>query len=222
MIKAVIKIGGSIGQSSKLVELLKRLSEVGSRHGILVVPGGGAFANTVRDYDRRFGLDKDASHWMAILAMDQYGYLISSLIPNGELVHGLADARKVLAAGRVPVLLTYNLLFQTDQLPRSWDVTADSIAAWVAGLAGAQQLVLVKSVNGLYTDNPDSHAKAELLEEIDLNQLVRCRGVDRHFAFIVRQYKLDVWVVNGKHPERLAQLLDTGRTKGTCLLQSDL
>lgn len=222
MIKAVIKIGGRIGQSSKLVELLKRLSEVGSRHGILVVPGGGAFANTVRDYDRRFGLDKDASHWMAILAMDQYGYLISSLIPNGALVHGLADARKVLAAGRVPVLLTYNLLFQTDQLPRSWDVTADSIAAWVAGLAGAQQLVLVKSVNGLYTDNPDSHAKAELLEEIDLNQLVRCRGVDRHFASIVRQYKLDVWVVNGKHPERLVQLLDTGRTKGTCLLQSDL
>jgi len=222
MIKAVIKIGGSIGQSSKLVELLKRLSEVGSRHGILVVPGGGAFANTVRDYDRRFGLDKDASHWMAILAMDQYGYLISSLIPNGELVHGLADARKVLAAGRVPVLLTYNLLFQTDQLPRGWDVTADSIAAWVAGLAGAQQLVLVKSVNGLYTDNPDSHAKAELLEEIDLNQLVRCRGVDRYFAFVVKKYKLDVWVVNGMHPERLAQLLETGRTKGTCLLQSDL
>jgi len=222
MIKTVIKIGGSIGQSRKLLELMKRLSEVGPRHNILVVPGGGTFANTVRDYERRFGLDKDAGHWMAILAMDQYGYLISSLIPNGESVHGLADARKVLAAGCVPVLLTYNLLFQTDQLPRSWDVTADSIAAWVAGLAGAQQLVLVKSVNGLYTDNPDSHAKAELLEEIDLNQLVRCRGVDRYFAFVVKKYKLDVWVVNGMHPERLAQLLETGRTKGTCLLQSDL
>lgn len=222
MIKAVIKIGGSIGQSPKLADLMLRISGLGPKHGILVVPGGGVFSNAIREYDRRFGLETDASHWMAILAMDQFGYLISSLLPDSALVQGLADARKILAAGRVPVLLTYNLLFQTDQLPRSWDVTSDSIAAWVAGLAGVRRLVLLKSVNGLYTDHPDSHGKPEFLEEIDLNQLVRCRGVDRYFASLVRQYNLDVWVVNGTHPERLVQLLDTGRTKGTCLLQSDL
>jgi hypothetical protein len=158
---------------------------------------------------------------MAILAMDQFGHLISSLIPNSELVQGLADARKVLTAGRVPVLLTYNLLFQTDALPRSWDVTADSIAAWVAGLSGAQQLVLLKSVDGLFNDDPCSHAKVDLLEKIDSNQLIRCKGVDRYFASILKKHRLDVWVVNGKHPERLTQLLDTGVTKGTYLLRSD-
>jgi hypothetical protein len=158
---------------------------------------------------------------MAILAMDQYGHLISSLIPDSELVQDLSDARKVSASGRVPVLLTYNLLFQADALPRSWDVTADSIAAWVAGLAGARQLVLLKSVDGLFTDNPCSHANVELLEKIDLNQLIRCGGVDRYFASILSKYRLDVWVINGKHPERLTQLLDTGGAKGTCLLRSD-
>ncbi len=220
--ETVIKVGGSLGQSRKLADLTARLSELGRRHKILIIPGGGAFANVIRDYDRRFGLDGDAGHWMAILAMDQYGHLISSLIPDSELVQGLADARNVLASGRVPVLLTYNLLFQTDVLPRSWDVTSDSIAAWVAGMAGARQLVLLKSVDGLFTDNPCSHANVELLEKIDLNQLIRCRGVDRYFASILRKYRLDVWVVNGKHPERLTQLLDTGVTKGTCLLRSDL
>jgi aspartokinase-like uncharacterized kinase len=158
---------------------------------------------------------------MAILAMDQFGHLISSLIPNSELVQGLADARKVLTAGRVPVLLTYNLLFQTDELPRSWDVTADSIAAWVAELSGAQRLVLLKSVDGLFNDAPCSHGKVDLLEKIDLNQLIRCKGVDRYFASILKKHRLDVWVVNGKHPERLTQLLDTGVTKGTHLLRSD-
>ena len=220
--ETVIKVGGSLSQSRKLADLMARLSELGRRHRILIVPGGGAFANAIRDYDRRFGLDKDASHWMAILAMDQYGHLISSLIPDSELVHGLADARKISASGRVPVLLTYNLLFQADALPRSWDVTADSIAAWVAGLAGAQQLVLLKSVDGLFNDDPCSHAKVDLLEKIDSNQLIRCKGVDRYFASILKKHRLDVWVVNGKHPERLTQLLDTGVTKGTYLLRSDL
>ncbi len=219
--ETVIKVGGSLSQSRKLAELMARLSELGRRHRILIVPGGGAFANAIRDYDRRFGLDKDASHWMAILAMDQYGHLISSLIPDSELVQGLADARNVLASGRVPVLLTYNLLFQTDVLPRSWDVTSDSIAAWVAGLAGARQLILLKSVDGLFADNSCSRAKVELLEKTSLNQLIRCSGVDRYFASILRKYRLDVWVINGKHPERLTQLLDTGGTKGTYLLRSD-
>jgi aspartokinase-like uncharacterized kinase len=158
---------------------------------------------------------------MAILAMDQFGHLISSLIPNSELVQGLADARKVLAAGRVPVLLTYNLLFQTDELPRSWDVTADSIAAWVAGLSGAKQLVLLKSVDGLFSDDPCSHAGVELLEKFDPNQLIRCKGVDRYFASILKKYRMDVWIVNGKHPDRLTQLLDTGFTKGTYFTRSD-
>ena len=219
--ETVIKVGGSLGQSRKLADLTARLSELGRRHKILIIPGGGAFADAIRDYDRRFGLNGDAGHWMAILAMDQYGHLISSLIPDSELVQGLSDARKVSASGRVPVLLTYNLLFQADALPRSWDVTSDSIAAWVAGMAGARQLILLKSVDGLFTDNPCSSATVELLEKTSLNQLIRCSGVDRNFASILRKYRLDVWVINGKHPERLTQLLDTGGTKGTCLLRSD-
>lgn len=220
--ETVIKVGGSLGQSPKLGDLMLRLAELGCRHKILIIPGGGTFADTVRDYERRFGLDKDAGHWMAILAMDQYGHLISSLIPGSELVQGLAEARKISAAGRVPVLLTYSLLRQTDMLPHSWDVTSDSIAAWVAGLSGAQKLVLLKNVDGLFDYESSPHDTAMLMEKIGLNQLIRCKGVDRYFAAILRQVRLDVWVVNGEHPERLTQLLNTGDTKGTCLLRSDL
>ena len=221
MIKTVIKVGGSIGQNRKLADLMLRLSELGARHKILVVPGGGAFSNAIREYDRRFGLDRNASHWMAILAMDQFGHLISSLMPDSELVQGLADARRVLTTRRVPVLLTYNLLFQADELPRSWDVTSDSIAAWVAGLSGAGQLILMKSVDGLFSGDPRTQSGAELLETMDPGQLSLCKGVDRYFASIMQNYRLDVWVVNGRHPERLTQLLDTGFTRGTHLVQSD-
>jgi len=222
MIEAVIKVGGSLGQSPELPDLMRGLAEIGHKHKILVVPGGGAFVDAIRDYDRRFGLDQDACHWMAILAMDQYGYLISSLIPQNELVEDLADARKIAAAGRVPVLLTYHLLKRTDQLPRSWDVTSDSISAWVADLIGAQKLILLKSVDGLFSYETNSDAVGVLMEKMDLDQLIRCRGVDRYFASILRQVRLDVWVINGRYPERLAQLFDTGVTKGTCFLRSDV
>ena len=35
-------------------------------------------------------------------------------------------------------------LSSVDPLPHTWDVTSDSIAAWVAGAVGATRLVLVK------------------------------------------------------------------------------
>jgi hypothetical protein len=150
--------------------------------------------------------------------------MIASLCPNNELVQGLAEARKVGAAGQVPVLLTYNLLYQADDLPRSWDVTSDSIAVWVADLVKARQLILLKSVDGLFTHDPcaddkAAHANADLLETVNLNQLSQCRGVDRYFAAILKKSSLDVWVVNGRQPERLSQLFNTGVTKGTRLLR---
>lgn len=220
MIVTVLKIGGSLGRSGNLADLMPTLSELGPRHGILVVPGGGVFADAIRNYDQQFGLDRHASHWMAILAMNQYGHLISSLIPNSELVQGLTDARKVLGQGRVPVLLPYKLLYQSDAMPRSWDVTSDSIAAWVAGLAGARQLILLKPVDGLFTGDPGDDADVDLLETIDVKQLADCRGVDRYLASILSKNGLDMWVINGEHPKRLSQLLEMGSTKGTCLLRS--
>ena len=220
MIKIVLKIGGSLGRSNRLADLMPRLSELAPMHGILVVPGGGVFADAIRNYDQQFGLDKHASHWMAILAMDQYGHLISSLMRNGEPVQGLADARKVLAQGRVPVLLPYHLLYQSDAIPNSWDVTSDSIAAWVADLTGAQQLILLKSVDGLFTGDPGNGADVELLQTINLKQLAGCKGVDRYLVSILSKNDLEMWVINGNHPKRLSQLLEMGSTRGTRLLRS--
>jgi aspartokinase-like uncharacterized kinase len=66
---------------------------------------------------------------MAILAMEQFGWLLSDLIVG------------------VPVLLPAGL--PLDELPASWAVTSDSIAAWVAHRVGADRLVLVKAGPGV-------------------------------------------------------------------------
>ena len=138
----VVKVGGGVGDDA-LPDLCAALGELGRRHSLLVVPGGARFADAVRDADRRFGLSDAAAHRMAILGMEQFGWLLSDLIPGAERITDLERA----AAGRTSVLLPAGLAF--DELPASWDVTADSIAAWVARKAGAGRLVLVKAGPGV-------------------------------------------------------------------------
>ena len=83
---------------------------------------------------------------MAILGMEQFGWLLSELIPGAERCADLARP----ARGRATVLLPAAL--PLDALPASWQVTSDSIAAWVADQVGAGRLVLVKEVDGLFAD----------------------------------------------------------------------
>ena len=143
----VVKVGGGLGDDA-LPALCSTLGELGQRHPLLVVPGGAEFADAVREADRRFGLRAESAHRMAILGMEQFGWLLSELIPGAERCADLAR----VGAGRTTVLLPAAL--PLDPLPASWEVTSDSIAAWVAGQLGAGRLVLVKQADGLFADWP--------------------------------------------------------------------
>ena len=130
----------------------------------------------------------------------------------------LPAALRVAEAGRVPVLLPAALLAQADPLPHSWQVTSNSIAAWVAGALPAPLLVLLKDVDGLYSSDPGSPAPGELLTEVGLAKLsTLAGGVDAYLGTVLAQNQIETWVINGQHPPRLAQLIDTGRTLGTCV-----
>src|SRR5262249_47467317 len=146
----VVKVGGGLAREAgdeALRDLCTAIGEAGTRHELLVVPGGGEFADAVRDHHRRFGLSEAAAHRMAILAMEQLGWLLSELIP------GATPCRELGGRGGVRVMLPAALL-EDAPLPSSWEVTSDSIAAWVADEAGAGRLVLVKPVDGLYAEWP--------------------------------------------------------------------
>jgi aspartokinase-like uncharacterized kinase len=195
--------------------LCQEIGRLGGRHHLLVVPGGGDFADTVRDHYRRYRLNETTAHQMALLAMDQYGWLLSELIPDGDVVRDILSARQTAASGRVPILLPATLLIQADPLPHSWQVTSDSIAAWIAGLAGAAQLVLLKDVDGLRSD-PSRNDPAAVRPAMSVKELMNQRGgVDEYLAVLLASLDLETWVINGQLAERLARLLDTGQTLGT-------
>jgi aspartokinase-like uncharacterized kinase len=220
VIDAVIKVGGSLGRGLCLPELGARLVELGRGHGLLVVPGGGAFADVVREHDARFDLRPSTAHWMAVLAMDQYGHLLADLMPGCALVHTLEEAHTCLAGGGVAVLLPSAPLRRADALPHSWSVTSDSIAAWLTGLVGARLLVLLKDrhgMAGLASATSSAPPGATTVAE-----LAGASGVDGHLAELLGDPGFDLWIVDGERPERLTELLETGKTEGVRLARSDL
>jgi aspartokinase-like uncharacterized kinase len=155
---AVVKIGG--GLSARIHVLDAVLACVGAAAQsirLLIVPGGGRFADAVRDVDRQIGLSDTAAHWMAVLAMDQSAHLIVGRMPGARLVEQPDEIGAALENARVPVLAPSRWLRATDPLPHSWDVTSDSIAAWIAGRLGAHRLVLVKPPGACPGDAVDAY-----------------------------------------------------------------
>jgi 5-(aminomethyl)-3-furanmethanol phosphate kinase len=206
----VVKLGGGLGRGAgddALRALCTTLGELGERHPLLVVPGGAWFADAVRDADRRFALSAATSHHMAVLGMEQFGWLLSELIPGA-----VRSAEPRVRAGRTTVLLPGTLAL--DSLPASWQVTSDSIAAWVAADAGAGRLVLVKEVDGLFADWPP---RGEPLPRLTVAELAALRpgGVDAYLPTALANASFETWVIGGRDPRRLTELLDRGTSVGT-------
>ena len=205
----VVKVGGGLGAGAgddALRALCATLGELGERHPLLVVPGGAWFADAVREADRRFALPATTSHHMAILGMEQFGWLLSELIPGAERCAEPARA----PAGRTLVVLPAALAL--DSLPASWEVTSDSIAAWVAGKAGAGRLVLVKEVDGVYAEWP---ARGDPIARMTAAELAALRpaGVDEHLPTLLEAATLrDVGDQRARprSPRRAARTGDDG------------
>lgn len=189
----VVKLGGSLMDQSERV-----LTELcSSSLPILIVPGGGSFANEVRS----LGVDGDAAHWMAISAMEQYGWYLTTFgIPA-------TDALEIPKEG-VEILLPYKILREHDPLPHSWDVTSDSLAAWVAGMVGTP-LLLLKSVDGITSEN---HVLDFMTEEIP-NDVI-----DSYCLSVLSTMQTEAQILNARVPGRVLTYLQGNAVCDTILI----
>jgi 5-(aminomethyl)-3-furanmethanol phosphate kinase len=144
VVPTVVKVGGSYAFSSALKSWIDAVAACAGR--VVVVPGGGPFAETVRVAQPKMGFDDRAAHEMALLAMEQYGCALASLGAGWRLAASAAAIQDVLREGGVPVWSPTAMLREANDVPWSWDVTSDSLAAWLAGRIGAKRVLLIKQL----------------------------------------------------------------------------
>ena len=139
----VIKLGGSLIATNTLLDCLNRIEQNYQGRAVVIVAGGGVFAEQVRLAQQHWQFNDDCAHAMAILAMQQTAWLIKGLKPNFVLV----DSVRVLQQQREQISLWLPNVQELNQagIAASWDVTSDSLAAWLASVLQAQELILVKS-----------------------------------------------------------------------------
>jgi aspartokinase-like uncharacterized kinase len=139
----VAKLGGSLAADPSLAHWLRTLAQDRSAR-FVVVPGGGPFADPVRVAQQRWRFSDEIAHAMAIAAMEQFGRMLCGIELGSIPCSSVRQIEQVWSDGRLPVWMPGRLMAQDQQLPRTWDVTSDTIAAWLAHLLRAG-LVLVKS-----------------------------------------------------------------------------
>jgi 5-(aminomethyl)-3-furanmethanol phosphate kinase len=141
----VVKVGGGLSALPGALDLVcSELARLRAFHPLLIVPGGGPLADAVRRFQVEIGFKDDAAHWMAILAMDQYAHVLADRINSAVLVEEPGQVAEILSGAGLPVLCPYRWMRSADVLPHGWDVTSDSIAAFIAGALGAERLALIK------------------------------------------------------------------------------
>jgi 5-(aminomethyl)-3-furanmethanol phosphate kinase len=140
----VVKLGGSLGAAGTLATWLQAVREHGGGRAV-IVPGGGIFADAVRAAQARDGFSDRAAHRMAVLAMEQYAQLLLDLAPDLVACAAPAEIRAALALGHVALWLPSLMVAADPHIACSWEVTSDSLAAWLARRLEAERLVLIKS-----------------------------------------------------------------------------
>lgn len=201
----VVKLGGSLDEAGTLADWVRLLLESPGAPRV-VVPGGGVYADLVRRQQARAGFDDGTAHAMALLAMDQYGLRIIALAPQRlRAARSGAELRAGLEAGGTPVWLPSIWADAEPALARSWQVTSDALALWLAAQLGAGGVVLVKS--------------AEVGQGVSSAREAARRGwIDQACAGMLTSLSCPVWLAGPAGRAALPDLL-AGRTAAALRLR---
>lgn len=177
----VVKLGGSLLGSSELAHWLDIFAQF-SDGRVVIVPGGGVFADAVRNAQKLSQINDNTAHQLAVRAMDQFGLLLQGI--NSSLVTANTEL-EIAERGwqhRAIVWLPSHMVLADETIPQSWHVTSDSLAAWLAAKVQAKHLLIVKSVS------PSANIQ-------DVSSLMQSGLVDMQFDAFITHQSFHTWII---------------------------
>jgi 5-(aminomethyl)-3-furanmethanol phosphate kinase len=177
----VVKVGGSLLGTPELKYWLDIIAKY-SDGKFIIVPGGGLFADAVREAQQKTAISDACAHVLAAMAMDQYGMLLASLNASLATAHTEMEIDERTWQHRGIVWIPSQMVLADDSITKNWDATSDSIAAWLANKLSTEHLVLLKSMQ------PEARV-------LNVSEITKMGLVDTDFAAFVTQQPYKTWVL---------------------------
>lgn len=187
----IVKVGGSLFDSPLLQHWLDTLSQLSQHEAIIIVPGGGPFADQVRMAQQQHQFDDQHAHHMALLAMSQFGLMLLGLNQQAKPFYYPVEQSKITLPN-LSVWLPDKQLLTDRQLAQNWNTTSDSLALWLAQQLNPNKLSLLK-----HQPQPQS----------SIHQLISQGLLDKAFS---TQYAQGAVVI---------EVFDVNQNAGFCLTQ---
>jgi aspartokinase-like uncharacterized kinase len=197
----ILKLGGSLADGDHLRPWLQLVADHADRF-IVIVPGGGPFADAVRQAQRKLGFADGPAHRMALLGMEQYAIAMAGVEKRLCMASSPITIERALIRKQPVAWRPSAMALGRPDLPESWDVTSDSLACWLAEELCARRLVLVKS-----TEPPGNDRSPETLAAAGY--------VDPAFPEFRKRYRGPVACIAAADHAAAAAALAVGRDFGT-------
>jgi aspartokinase-like uncharacterized kinase len=194
----IVKLGGSLAHTQRCAAWLDVLAAWGGP--LILVPGGGPFADGVRAAQAAMRFDDAAAHRMALLAMEQFGIALAAHAKVFVLANSCEEMNSAVRAKKIPVWLPASMVLAASEVPEAWDMTSDSLAAWLAGVVGAHRLLLIKS--------------RDMAAPVSANDLAADKVVDPLFTRFAARSHAEVWLAGPASLKSAARILQCGGMPG--------
>tara|TARA_Y100000590_G_scaffold41339_1_gene44090 strand:- start:4982 stop:5563 length:582 start_codon:yes stop_codon:yes gene_type:complete len=143
----VVKIGGSLQQSSYLKKWIKILSKTNTRN-FLVICGGGKYADYVRNQQKIDNFSDEEAHYRSIDAMKKYTEDVCKISNKFCSLKSIYDIR-TNGDSSLHIWIPNRADVDSLDVPKDWTVTSDAIALKISEKLNSP-LIIVKSCNVNY------------------------------------------------------------------------
>lgn len=215
----ILVSSGAIGMGIGKLGLLERPSDIPTKQASAAV----GQCELMYTYDKLFS---------------EYNHTVGQLLITGDDVAN--DARhtnfsntlnRLLELGAIPII-NENDTVATDEIIIGDN---DTLAAIVSESVGAEKLILLSDIDGLYTADPHSHPEATLIRhasKVDEAMIALAGGsscslgtggmiTKLHAAKICLNCGCDMIITNGNNPSSLYDIVD-GKSVGTTFTEKEL